>query len=58
MLRDAAPMLVGMAALIAVGILLWSGRVDALNRPTGAILALLSVASRSAWKLLTLPRDA
>jgi hypothetical protein len=57
MLRDSGLMLVGMAALITVGILLWSGQSSVLNWLTGAILALLSVASQSAWKLLTLPRN-
>jgi hypothetical protein len=49
-------MLLGTAALVALGISIWAGWTGALYWMTCAVLTLLAAASQSAWELLTLTR--
>lgn len=57
-LQHTALMILGMAALVAVGIGIWSGHARSLTWLTVAMLTLLSAASHNAWTLLIGPRDA
>lgn len=57
-LRHTALMILGMGALIAVGIGIWTGHAGGLTWLTVAVLTLLSGASHNAWTLLIGPREA
>lgn len=57
-LQHTALMILGMAALVTVGIGIWGGHDRFLMWLTVATLTLLSAASHNAWTLLIGPRDA
>lgn len=57
-LRHTALMILGMVALVAVGIGIWAGHAGGLTWLTVAVLTLLSGASHNAWTLLIGPREA
>jgi hypothetical protein len=56
--RHSGLILIGMLALVVLGICIWAGWDNALNWMPGVVLTLVSAASQGAWELLTVSRVA
>jgi hypothetical protein len=56
MFRHSGLILIGILALMVLGICIWAGWDEALNWMPGVVLTLLGAASQGAWELLTVSR--